>query len=152
MAAGKLQSEDEFKRWWADGKSYEWIIAEYEKKYHIRITPSAIGNWRARLGLERRQARDLTLVPWTVDPKHRHKHALAMLRAEARRRAGEPQSDTQVYRLANWRKFMDEEGCVVHYDPDDPEGFSYLARREGIDTDYVRVPDKGATRKRGKRE
>lgn len=152
MPGAKLQNTDEFTRWWNDGKSYEWIIEQYRTKYDIQITHSAIGNWRARLGLPRRQQRDLTLVPWSVLPKHRYKHALAMLRAEGRRRTGEALSDIQATRLANWRKFMEDEDCVVHYDPDTEDGFHYVARRPGIDTDYVRVPEGTTTRKRKKRE
>ena len=147
----KLQNTDEFTRWWNEGKSYAWIVAEYERKYNLRITPAAIGNWRARLALPRRQQRDLGLVPWAVQPQHRYRHALAMLRAEGRRRAGEPLSDIQAERLARWREFMKDENAVVHYDPDTEDGFFYVPRREGIDTDYVRVPDQN-TRKRGKRD
>jgi hypothetical protein len=151
VPAAKLQNADEFTRWWNDGKSYEWIIDQYEQKYNLRITTSAIGNWRHRLALPRRHERNVTLVPWTVKPEHRYRHALAMLRAEARSRLGEPLSDIQALRLARWREFMADENCVVHYDPDTEDGFFYVARRDGVDTDYIREPDQ-STRTRGKRE
>ncbi len=141
MPAAKLQNTDEFKRWWNEGKSYEWIIEEYRTKYDLEITPSAIGNWRSRLGLARRQQRDMNLIPWAVLPNHRYRHALAMLRAEGRQRAGEPLSDIQTERLARWREFMKDEDCVVHYDPDTEDGFFYVARRPGVDTDYIYVPE-----------
>lgn len=151
MPAAKLQNTDEFKRWYTDGKSYEWIIEQYQRKYDLDITASAIGNWRARLGLPRRQQRDMGLIPWAVQPQHRYRHALAMLRAEGRRRAGEPLSDIQSERLGRWREFMKDENCVVHYDPDTEDGFFYVPRRPGVDDDYIRVPER-STRMRGKRD
>jgi hypothetical protein len=151
MPAAKLQSAEEFQRWWNEGRSYQWIIDEYLRKYNIEITPSAIGNWRARLGLPRRQERDVDLIPWKVEERHGYKHALAMLRAEGRRRAGQPISVHSVARLESWLKFLAEENAVVHYDPDTEEGFFYVPRRPGIDTDIIRVPEH-STRERGKRE
>lgn len=151
MPGEKLQSPAEFTKWWNEGKTYQWIIDEYRRKYHIEITPSAIGNWRARLGLERRQQRSLDLIPWTVEERHRYRHALAMLRAEARRRAGAPLSAIQKTRLDSWMAFMKEEDAVVHYDPETEEGFFYVPRREGVDKDLVRMPEH-STRTRGKRE
>lgn len=151
MPGEKLQSAQEFTRWWNEGKSYQWIINEYRRKYNLEITPSAIGNWRARLGLERRQQRALDLIPWMIDGKHRYKHALAMLRAEGRRRAGAPLSDIQQKRLDSWLEFLKEEDAVVHYDPETEDGFFYVPRRPGVDTDLVRVPPR-STRERGRRE
>lgn len=151
MPGEKLQSPQEFTEWWNEGRTYEWIIDQYRKKYHIEITPSAIGNWRARLGLERRQQRDLDLIPWKVEDRHRYKHTLAMLRAEGRRRAGAPLSDIQKTRLESWLAFMKEEDAVVHYDPETEEGFFYVPRRPGVDIDLVRQPAH-STRSRGRRD
>lgn len=162
MPAAKLQSPQEFERWWNEGRSYQWIIDEYMRKYNLEITPSAVGNWRARLGLPRRQERDMDLIPWRVEGEHVYKHALAMLRAEGRRRSGQPISAISAARLESWLKFLEEEDAVVHYDPDavvvNPDtgeeerpGFFYVPRRRGIDTDIIRVPDR-PTRERGKRE
>lgn len=151
MARSLLQNADEFIRWWNEGRSYQWIMDEYRRKYNIAITHSAIGNWRARYGLERRQERSLTLVPWKIEEQHRYKHALAMLRAEARRRAGAPLSELQQKRLESWLAFLAEEDCVVHYDPETEDGFFYVPRRPGVDEDLVRVPPR-STRERGKRE
>jgi len=151
MPGEKLQSPQEFERWWNEGKTYQWIIDEYRRKYRIDITPSAIGNWRARLGLERRQQRSMELIPWQVEERHRYRHALAMLRAEARRRAGAPLSAIQQGRLDNWLAFMAEEDAVVHYDPETEEGFFYVPRRKGVDKDLVREPLR-STRARGKRD
>lgn len=151
MPAQKLQNEQEFRRWWAEDKPYQWMIDEYMRKYGIEIVPSTIGNWRARLGLPRRQARDLDLVPWSVKSEHQRKYVLTMLRAEGRRRSGAPLPPLQKARLDNWLKFMQEEGCVVHYDPDTEEGFFYVHPRPGKDRDLIREPDK-RTRQRGMRE
>lgn len=151
MSRDKLVNPDEFDRWWNEGKSYQWIVDEYQRKYDIEITPSTIGNWRARRGLERRQQTDLSLLPWKIERQHRYKHAPAMLRAEGRRRAGMPLSELQTALLNNWLRFMADEDCVVHYDPETEEGFFYVPRRKGVDTDLIRKPPH-PTRQRGIRE
>jgi hypothetical protein len=151
VAAAKLQNTDEFTRWWNEGKTYDWIVAEYERKYHLVITPSAIGNWRSRLGLPRRQQRNVNLVPWAVKREHRYRHALAMLRAEGRRRSGEVLPDLAAERLARWTAFLAETNAVVHYDPDTEDGFFYVPRRPEVDTDLVREPERNS-RERGIRE
>lgn len=151
MPGAKLQSEQEFTRWWNEGRSYQWIIDQYREKYDLDITPSAIGNWRARLGLERRQSRNIALIPWTVLAEHRYKHAAAMLRAEGRRREGQELSPLQLARLNNWLRFLQDEDVVVHYDPETEEGFFYVPRRPDIDKDIVREPGR-VTRARGRRE
>lgn len=152
MAGDKLQDAGEFTRWYSDeNRPYEWIIQKYRDKYNIEIVHSTIGNWRSRLGLPRRQERNLDLVPWKVEARHRYKHALAMLRAEGRRRAGAPLSPIQQARLDSWLTFMRDQDCVVHYDPQTDQAFFYVPRRPGVDTDLVRVPDR-KTRERGTRE
>lgn len=146
----KLQNEGEFVRWWNEGKSYEWIVNKYKSKYDIDITIGAIGNWRARLGLDRRQERDMDLIPWAVRPEHRHRHALGMLRALGRRRAGGEMTERMGQLLDNWLLSLQESDAVVYYDPDTEEGFFYVPREPG-DADIIRRPRR-STRLRGKRE
>lgn len=151
MPGEKLQSADEFRRWWDEGRTYQWIINKYREKYGIDVTLGAIGNWRARLGLERRQQRNMSLIPWEIEEKHRYRHVLAMLRAEGRRRAGAPLARLQEHRLESWLHWMSENDCVVHYDPETDEGFHYVPRRSGVDADLVRTPLR-STRRRHIRE
>jgi hypothetical protein len=102
---------------------------------------------RRRNGIDTRIVRDDELIPWAVRVEHRHSHAVSMLRAEARRRAGKALTANMETMLAGWLGGLAKDDTVVHYDPDTEEGWWYVSRRAGIDTDLIRVPD----RKTGRR-
>lgn len=141
MTDTRIQDVDEVQRWFAEGRSYQWMCEEYERRYNIEVTPNVFGNLRRRLGLELRPARDNDLIPWHVRADHRWAYPLAMLRTEARRRAGARLTPTDERRLSTWLKHLRERDLVVHYDPTTAEGFHYVPRRPGIDVDVVRRPD-----------
>jgi hypothetical protein len=152
--ATKLQNRDEFVRWYNEGKTGPWIVAEYARKYGITISTGTVSNWRHSLGIEAtRQARDAQLIPWTVKAEHRTVHAYTMLRGEARRRRfGEEALDATLLRkVYSFTAKLRRQGAVVHYDPDHPRGFAIVPARPGVDTDLVRIPDK-PTRQRGNRQ
>lgn len=151
MTTSKLQNRDEFIRWYADGKTYAWIIDAYAEKYGITIGNGTISNWRAQLGLEKRQVRDADLIPWAVNEEHRRHHILQMLRVEARRRNGQPNPDEQMKRLEGFLQNLAEQDAVAHYDPDTKQGWWLVKRRQGVDTDIIRVPET-PTRTRGSRD
>ncbi|MFF9095664.1 hypothetical protein ACF1AX_21325 [Streptomyces sp. NPDC014802] len=144
MGARKIQDEQEVIRWFEEGRTYQWMIDKYKEKYGIDTVPSMWGNFRRRRGLDRRIIRDDELIPWFVKEEHRWAYPLVMLRTEARRRAGNPVTDTDQGRLATWKKMLEEEDAVVHYDPDTDEGFFYVPRQPG-DTDIIHAPDKKTT-------
>lgn len=145
MPASKIQDEQEVIRWIEEGKTYAWIVEEYLRKYNIETVPSMWSNFRARRGLERRIARNDDLIPWEVNREHRWAFPLAMLRVEARRRAGMPLRDVDAKRLASWKDSLADANAVVHYDPDTEEGWFLVPRRKGIDTDLIRQPDHKTT-------
>lgn len=142
MPRSKIVNEQEVIRWIEEGKTYNWMVEEYERKYNIQTTPSMFGNFRLRRGLDRRIGRDDNLIPWEVKKEHRWHYPLAMLRVEARRREGRPLRESDAQRLASWKQMLAEQDLVVHYDPETEEGFFYVPRREGVDTDLIREPDK----------
>lgn len=144
MAKRKIQNEQEVIRWFEEGRTYQWMIDEYRRKYGIDTVSSMWGNFRRRRGLDRRIVRDDDLIPWFVKEEHRWAYPLAMLRAEARRRAGRELTERDRTRLANWLKTMEESGAVVHYDPDTKEGFFYILRQEG-DDDLIHQPREKTT-------
>lgn len=82
------------------------------------------------------------LIPWSVRPEHRWAYPLTMLRVEGRRRAhgDDHLSERTLARLTTWRHRLAWHDLVVHYDPDTPDGFSYLPRRPGVDLDLYRDP------------
>ncbi|AKY03637.1 immunity repressor [Streptomyces phage Izzy] len=144
MPARKIQNEQEVLRWFEEGRTYDWMVEEYKRKYNIETVPSLWGNFRRRRGLPRRIVRDDELIPWHIKEEHRWLYPLAMLRVEARKRAGAPVTELEESRLTNWRAMLEEENAVVHYDPDTEEGFFYVPREPG-DDDIIHKPKRKTT-------
>lgn len=137
--ASKIVDEQEVIRWFEEGRTYQWMTEQYKTKYNIETVPSLWGNFRRRRGLARRINRDDELIPWHVLPQHRWAYPLAMLRVEGRIRAGYEVRPTDAERHESWRRMLEEEGAVVHYDPDTDQGFFYVPRESG-DDDIIRRP------------
>lgn len=144
MSASKIVNESEVIHWFEEGKTYQWMCDEYLRKYNIETVPSLWGNFRRRRGLARRITRDDELIPWFVLERHRWAYPLAMLRVEARRRAGRAIREVDFARLAPWRQDLVERSLVVHYDPATEQGFFYVPARPD-DADLIRVPDHKTT-------
>lgn len=137
----KLRDEAEFRRWWDEGREYKWIVQQYKQKYNEDTTPSMFSNWRAKLGLQARAARrNLSLIPWNVQDRHDFRREMKYLRLEARVRAGLDIGSRDAVLLKSWVDTLKRHNIVVHYEPDTEEGFFYVARRMGVDTDLIRVP------------
>ncbi|QAY17710.1 transcriptional repressor [Streptomyces phage Werner] len=147
MPARKIQDEGEVLRWFEEGRTYDWMVEEYKRKYNIETVPSLWGNFRRRRGLPRRIVRDDDLIPWLIKEEHRWLYPLAMLRVEARKRAGAEVSDLEEKRLQSWREMLAEEDAVVHYDPDTEDGFFYIPRQPG-DDDIIHKPARKTTPRR----
>ncbi|WP_438470804.1 hypothetical protein [Streptomyces asiaticus] len=152
MPSSKIQDEAEVIRWFEEGKTYQWMVDEYWRKYGIKTVPSMWGNFRRRKGLERRIVRDDDLIPWEVREEHRWKYAVMMLRVVARQRAGHELTETDKVRLESWLAMLEEEDAVVHYDPDTEDGFFYVPRQEGDDDIIHRPPHKTTQRRNADRD
>lgn len=148
MPARKIVDEGEVVRWIEEGRTYAWMTEEYMRKYQIETSPSLWSNFRRRHGLDRRIARNDDLIPWEVKSEHRWRYPIAMLRHEARHRAGMDQAAGIPEKLAVWKANLEKDDLVVHYDPDTEDGFFYVPRRPGIDTDLIRVPERKTTERR----
>ena len=140
MAASTIQDEDEVIRWFSEGRTYAWMSEEYERQYDITTAASVWADFRRRKGLSRRVVPDTGLVPWHVEEVHRWAFGLAMLRMEARRRAGAALAPGDTVRLTGWRRELAWRGLVVHYDADTEQGLCYVPRRPGVDLDLIREP------------
>jgi hypothetical protein len=136
-------------RWLEEGRTYQWCVDEYLRKYNIETTISMWAALRRRHGIDNRIVRDEALIPWAVNSEHRHSHAVSMLRAEARRRAGKELTPLMEDMLDTWLRGLREDGTVVHYDPDTDEGWWYVPRREGVDLDLIREPERRTGRRSG---
>lgn len=148
MGARKIQDEQEVIRWFEEGRTYEWMVDEYRRKYNIETVPSMWGNFRRRKGLARRINRDDELIPWAVKLEHRYDYPIMMLRQEARRRAGFDLTDEQLHALDAWKRGMERDRTVLHYDPDTERGWFYVPARPGVDTDLIREPERKTTLRR----
>lgn len=146
-AHSKVQDMKEVLRWIDEGRTYKWMCDEYLRKYNLEVSISMFAGIRRRQGLDQRIVRDTELFPWKVKEEHRYAHAAGMLRAEGRRRAGKALTPLAQQTLEGWLRGLERDGVVVHYDPDTEQGWWYVERRPGIDTDIIRVPD----RKTGRR-
>jgi hypothetical protein len=144
MGASKIVDEQEVIRWFEDGKTYHEMQQIYLDKYNIETVPSMWGNFRRRRGLQRRITRNDDLIPWHVKTKHRWEYPIAMLRVEARRRAGKPIRDVDLDRIDSFLRKLKENNAVVHYDPDTEQGFFFVARTKG-DDDIIRRPRQKTT-------
>ena len=134
MVATKIQDEREVLRWFAEGRTYQWMVEEYRRKY------SMWGNFRRRRGLDQRLTRDADLIPWKVEREHRWDYDLVMLRVEARRRSGAVLTANDTRRLQAWKQRLATSGHVVTYDP--TAGFTHVPPRRDVDTDLIRTPDR----------
>lgn len=143
----KIVDEGEVIRWMTEGRSYKWMTEEYLRKYHIKMGASGWSNFRRRRGLPRRQARNDDLIPWKVKDEHRFAYPLAMLRVEARRREGMELRESDQERLASFLEKLEEEGAVVHYEPETEQGFFLVPRQPG-DDDLIHKPKRKTTPRR----
>ena len=136
----KIVDETEVEHWIAEGRTYAWMAEEYLRKYNLEISPTTFSNLRARKGLPRRFARDVSLIPWEIKPEHRFAAPLWALRAEGRRRSGMEMKASTLERLAAWkdRQFADDR--AIHYDPDTEQGWWLLLHRGVVDQDIIREP------------
>ena len=148
-AHSKIQDTQEALGWLEGGKTYQWIVDEYLRKYNIETTISMWAALRRRHGIDPRIVRDEALIPWAVKPEHRHSHAVSMLRAEARKRAGKDPTPVMAEMLDAWLRGLEADGNVVHYDPDTAEGWWYVPRRPGVDKDLIREPERRTGRRSG---
>lgn len=145
MPASKIVDEGEVIRWFEEGRTYQWMVDTYREKYNIETVPSLWGNFRRRRGLARRLARDDDMIPWEVKREHRWAWPINMLRQEVRRRAGFELTPDMEERVDGWLRGVEQDGTVLHYDPDTEKGWFYVARRPDIDTDLIRVPNRKTT-------
>ena len=140
-ARTKVKNLDEVLTWISEGRTYAWICNQYRSKYGIQTSPSMWAAIRRRQGLPRRVVRSADLIPWVVASQHRHSHAVTMLRAEARRRAGLDLTPRTASELTSWLERLKVDGTVVLYDRATDCGWRYVPRRVGIDRDLIREPD-----------
>jgi hypothetical protein len=141
----QIQDMAEVRRWFEEGRTYQWMSDEYERKYNIKRSINSWSMLRHRMGWPTRIVRDDELIPWTVDEKHRYEPVLVALRVEARRRAGKEISPDEATSVQSLKDFLETEDRVIDYDAE--KGFQFVRRLPG-DEDIVRQPKKRLGEKR----
>lgn len=144
----KIQDEAEVRRWFEEGRTYRWMVEEYDRKYGMKVSATMFSSFRARAGIPRRIPRNDNLIPWEVAEEHRFAYPLAMLRVESRRRGGFEVRAVDEERLAAFKRTLYADDLVVHYDPDTEQGWWLVPRRPGVDKDLIRQPARKTTRRR----
>jgi len=115
------------------------VVRAYRAK-GIDVTQSAISQAISTGRVKVDMGRSTGGVPWTLKPEHRHRHAARMLRSQARLDNELPIGATLVTQVEQWRRGLEVEDSVIHYDPETDEGFWRVPRRPGVDLWWVRDP------------
>jgi hypothetical protein len=122
------------------GLTCEQIADEVARKYHVRVTGTAISMALLRAGYPAKTPRYAAEIPWRVRPEHNNDHDVYMLRVAARVKHGKRVSAEERRMLDAWRRQLDDQQAVVHYHRD--HGFMWVPRRPGVDTGLIREPQR----------
>lgn len=140
----RVESEDEVVRWYNDGRTFRWMTEEHERKYGRKPSIAAFQSVIRRRGLPPRSLRENPLIPWRVRREHQRKWTHTQLRNENRRRNGLHVNSSALTDLERWKIALDKAGAVVDYRRDTEEGYFLVPRRDGIDRDLIREPEREA--------
>ncbi|MEW1959810.1 hypothetical protein [Kineococcus sp. NPDC059986] len=139
--AAKVIPDQEVERLIKAGLNQGEIVDYLREKHHIQVTRKAISLWSRRRGMPRqRPATPVDIIPWKIEPQHRHKQILTLLRTEAKVRRGDPVPPRLASTYPRWREMLRTEGLVVDYKPESEEGFVYVPRRKSDGDALVRMP------------
>lgn len=140
----RVESEEEAVRWYNDGRTFRWMAEEHERKYGRKPSIAAFQSVIRRRGLPPRSLRENPLIPWRVRREHQRKWTHTQLRNENRRRNGLHVNSSALTDLERWKIALDKAGAVVDYRRDTEEGYFLVPRRDGIDKDLIREPEREA--------
>jgi hypothetical protein len=142
MGERKIPDMGELEAWLRSGLTPKEASDRYTAR-GLQITPNAIAVLRHRRGWPKTNLDHSGLVPWVVEIQHRKLFDHKMLLAESSRRQGRPLSDRDAMLLENWKRRLDEQGAVIHYQADTEQGWWPVPRRAGVDHDLIREPVPG---------
>lgn len=108
-----------------DGMTHQQIANELSRQLGTEIKRSTVSAEFYRKGKTNAAKKYPREIPWTVQERHQTHYAARMLRLLGRRNAGILNSDEASRRLDSWLGQLEDEGAVVTYVPDTPDGFYY---------------------------
>lgn len=118
-----LPAKDELARLLEQGLTHQQIADLVSEQTGHTVKRATVSAAISRAGLGQRQTRHSEVIPWKVKIEFIRDYPVRMLRLLARRRAGDSLPQADANRLDVWLSRMNDEGCVVLYDPD--RGFAY---------------------------
>lgn len=132
-----LPSDSELKRLVDKGMTHKEIGDKYG------TTRQAVATALSRAGLTDQHLADSIPEEWRpIMTKHHRSYNMRMLRAHDRVLRNDPTlSDEERHRHQLWLDRLADDDAVVDYNPKYVDGFYFVRRRPGIDTDVFRVPD-----------
>jgi hypothetical protein len=120
---------------WTHQQIAEW--ASQEAGERVARATISVAIHRAGKTKPIRYSREL---PWRVKDKHARKYHALMLRLQARFDRGQRLSEEDQRKLASWRRALERDDAVVHYEPDTEPGWWKVRRRPGVDLWWIREP------------
>lgn len=137
----KMPSDSILEGWVGDGLDHVQIQQRIRDDFNEEVALSTVSGHLSRIGLTNRVKYD-DFVPWPrIGVDHNHAYQLSMLRIAARLDRGLPVRDVDRGRFERWAADLKQRGLVVTYSYESPDGFYYVAAREGIDDGLIRKPD-----------
>jgi predicted metal-dependent hydrolase len=129
-----LPDTNTLRRWVEDeGLTHQQIAERVFVETGNTVSRSTVSAALHRAGLTKPTSRYRDELPWTVAVQHITEYPARMLRLLGRQREGQPLSDTDQRRLANWLQKMEDEHAVVAYDPTSRYGFYYVEKDDTTD-------------------
>ena len=137
----KMPSDSILEKWVEEGLDHDQIRQRIKDEFNEEVALSTVSGHLSRIGLTDRVKYD-DVIPWPrISIDHNHAYQLTMLRIAARMERGLPVRDVDRRRFERWAAELREQNLVVHYEYNSPDGFYYVAAREGVDDGFVRKPD-----------
>lgn len=137
----KMPSDSILEKWVEEGLDHEQIQQRIKDEFQEEVALSTVSGHLSRIGLTDRVKYD-DYIPWPrISVDHNHAYQLSMLRIAARLDRGLLVRDVDRRRFEKWAAELRERGVVVHYEYDSPDGFYYVAAREGVDDGLIRKPN-----------
>lgn len=139
MGRRTIPDMSELEQWLRSGLTPKQASERYAARGDY-VTPGAIALARHRNNWPRVNLDHSELIPWHIEPEHRRLYDHRMLTEESSRRQGKSLTAEYARLVETWKKRLEAEGAVIHYDPLTEQGWWHVPRRPGIDTDLIRVP------------
>jgi len=128
----KVPNKTELRRYLSKGLTQQRIVEAWAEDSGERVSRAAIAMAIERYGLKSAHSRPTYphMLPWVVATEHLHHLDARMLRLEGRRQAGGKLHEDEQRWLEQWKRDLERNNAVVHYERDSAEGFYWIPRED----------------------